>query len=61
MAVRWTLLGPDGETTKDQGFTQHREEGWPVTDYADLAAKLDTSLTVLADDVGTRLLTLDRL
>jgi hypothetical protein len=31
-----------------------------VTDYADLAAKLDTSLTVLSDDIGTRLRALDR-
>lgn len=60
MVVRWTILGPDGETTKRQGLTRHREEGWPVTDYADLAAKLDTSLAVLAGDIGTGLRALDR-
>jgi uncharacterized lipoprotein YmbA len=60
MAIRWTIFGPDGEITKRQGITQHREEGWAVTDYADLAAKLDTSLTVLADDIGTSLRTLER-
>jgi uncharacterized lipoprotein YmbA len=60
MAVRWTILGPDGETPKHRGLTRHREEDWPVTDYADLAAKLDTSLTVLSDDIGTRLRALDR-
>jgi len=60
MAVRWTILGPDGETPRHQGLTHHRETGWPVTDYTDLAAKLDTSLTVLAEDIGTRLRTLDR-
>ncbi len=60
MVVRWTVFGPDGETTKDQGITRHRENNWPVTDYGDLAAKLDTSLDVLADDIGTRLRSLSR-
>ena len=57
MIVGWTLLGPDGTTVQARGTTRHREENWPVDDYADLAAKLDTSLVVLADDIGTRLRT----
>lgn len=60
MVVRWTILGRDDEQMKAQGTTRHREPGWPVTDYADLAAKLDTSLVVLADDLGDRLRTLAR-
>lgn len=60
MVVSWKILGPDGETTRSQGLTRHREANWRVTDYADLAAKLDTSLAVLADDVGTRLRGLPR-
>jgi hypothetical protein len=55
MVVRWTILGPDGATVHTEGVTRHRKEEWTVTDYADLAAKLDTSLVVLADDIGTRL------
>ena len=55
MVVRWTILGAEGEQVRAQGVTRHREEGWPVTDYADLAAKLDTSLVVLADTLGDRL------
>lgn len=60
MVVRWTILGPDGTTTEHQGLTRHREEGWRVADYADLAAKLDTSLAVLAGDIGAQLRTRDR-
>jgi hypothetical protein len=55
MVARWTIFGPDGTDPEAQGLTRHREEGWPVTDYADLAARLDTSLAVLADDLGSRL------
>jgi hypothetical protein len=55
MVVRWTIFGAEGERVRAQGVTRHREDGWPVTDYADLAAKLDTSLVVLANDLGTRL------
>jgi hypothetical protein len=60
MVVRWTIFGADGQQVRAQGITRHREEGWRVTDYSDLAAKLDTSLVVLADDLGERLRTLDR-
>jgi hypothetical protein len=55
MVVGWTIFGADGETVRARGTTRHREEGWPITNYADLAAKLDTSLVVLADDLGGRL------
>jgi len=58
MVVRWTILGGDGATVQTEGATRHREGKWTVTDYADLAAKLDTSLVVLADDIGTQLKTL---
>jgi uncharacterized lipoprotein YmbA len=60
MVVQWTILGPDGDQVRAQGTTRHRESGWPVTDYADLAAKLDTSLVVLAGELGDRLRALDR-
>lgn len=55
MIVRWTIFGPDGAAVQTEGVTRHRREEWTVTDYADLAAKLDTSLVVLADDIGARL------
>lgn len=58
MVVRWTIFGPDGTEPVGQGITRHREEGWPITDYADLASKLDTSLVVLSRDVSSRLTTL---
>lgn len=60
MVVRWTIVDPDGETTRAKGLTRHREDNWPVTDFADLAAKLDTSLVVLSNDLGDRLRTLSR-
>jgi len=60
MVVRWTIVDPDGETTRAQGLTRHREDNWLVSDYADLAAKLDTSLVVLSNDLGDRLQTLSR-
>lgn len=59
MVVQWTILGPEGEKTRAQGITRHRKTDWPVTDYADLTAKLGTSLTVLADDIGSQLKTLE--
>ncbi len=54
MVVRWTILGPDGTNTQAKGITRHRNPDWPVTDYADLTAKLGTSLDVLADDVASK-------
>ena len=58
MTVGWTVFGPEGDSLRARGQTQHRIDGWPVTDYADLVSKLDTSLVVLAEDVGARLRTL---
>jgi hypothetical protein len=58
MVVRWTIFGSDGEQVRAQGITRHRQEGWRVTDYADLAARLDSSLVVLGDELGARLRTL---
>ncbi|MFB6248046.1 MAG: membrane integrity-associated transporter subunit PqiC [Salinibacter sp.] len=55
MVVGWTVFGPEGETLRGRGRTRHRIDGWPVTDYADLVSKLDTSLVVLAEDLSRRL------
>jgi uncharacterized lipoprotein YmbA len=55
VVVGWTVFGPQGDTLRARGHTRHRVDGWPVTDYADLVAKLDTSLVVLAEDLGRRL------
>lgn len=60
MVVRWKIFASDSEQVRAQGTTRHRDGGWRVTDYADLAAKLDTALIVLADDLGARLRTLAR-
>lgn len=58
--VGWTILGPNGDTVRTRGRTQHREDGWPVNDISDLVSKLDTSLVVLADDLRRRLKALER-
>ena len=58
MAARWELVDPATDTVLARGSTQVRRDGWPVDDYADLASKLDASLTVLADDIALRLETL---
>jgi len=60
MAVGWTVFGPAGDSVRTRGRTEHRIDGWSVTDYENLAAKLDTSLAVLADDLGDHLSTLAR-
>jgi hypothetical protein len=60
MIVGWTILGPEGDTVRTRGLTRHREEGWPVSDFGDLVAKLDTSLVVLAEDIRRRLETLSQ-
>lgn len=60
MRVQWTILGPDGETLRARGTTEHRVDGWPVNDYGALVSRLDTSLVVLSDDIGTRLQLLQR-
>ena len=60
LTVGWTVLGPEGDTLRTRGRTHHQIDGWPVTDYADLVSKLDTSLVVLAEDLGTRLRALSR-
>lgn len=59
MVVRWTILGPDSETVRAQGTTRHQQGGWPVTDYGALVSRLEASLGVLADEIGTRLVTLN--
>ena len=51
----WSILGPDGDSLRTRGRTQHRIDGWPVTDYPGLVSKLDTSLVVLAEDIAARL------
>jgi len=60
MTVGWTVFGPEGDSVRARGRTEHRMDGWPVTDYADLASKLDTSLVVLAEDLRTHLSSLSR-
>lgn len=60
MRVQWTILGPEGETIRARETTEHREGGWPITDYGALVSRLDTSLVVLAGDIGAHLRTLHR-
>lgn len=60
MVVRWTILGPNGETVRARGTTRHQQGGWPVTDYGALVTRLEASLEVLADDLGARLRALER-
>lgn len=60
MVVQWTILSSRDDTILAREFTRHRETGWPVDDYQALASNLSTSLDVLADEIGTRLKTLDR-
>lgn len=60
MSVRWTILDSADETIQARDRTQHRQPGWPVTDYRALASNLGTSLHVLADSIGTRLAALNR-
>jgi len=60
MTVGWTVFGPEGDSVRARGRTEHRVDGWPVTDYADLAAKLDTSLVVLAEDLRDHLSSLSQ-
>jgi uncharacterized lipoprotein YmbA len=55
MTVSWTVFGPEGDSVQARGRTEHRVDGWPVTDYADLTSKLDTSLVVLAEDLREHL------
>ena len=60
LTVGWTVFGPRGDSVRARGRTEHQIDGWPVTDYADLASKLDRSLTVLAEDIRTRFSSLAR-
>lgn len=60
MAVRWEIRDPTTDAVLARGWTQDRRRGWPVTDYTDLASKLNASLDVLADEIATRLTALDR-
>jgi uncharacterized lipoprotein YmbA len=53
--VAWTVLTPDSDDVIARGWTRDRRGDWPVTDHADLVAKLDASLVVLAEDIGRRL------
>ena len=60
MRVRWTVLAPGDETILARDRIEHREAGWPVTDYRALTSRLGASLHVLADSIGARLEALDR-
>jgi len=51
VTVAWTLFGPEGDDIRTQGRTQHRIDDWPVTDYAALVSRLDSSLVVLSKDI----------
>jgi uncharacterized lipoprotein YmbA len=59
VTVAWTLFGPEGDAVRTRGRTQHRIDDWPVTDYAALVSHLDSSLVVLAEDIRSRLQSLD--
>jgi hypothetical protein len=51
----WAIYGPAGDSLHTRGQTTHRVGDWPVTDYAALVSKLDSSLAVLATDLRDRL------
>lgn len=55
MTVSWTVFGPEGDSMRTHGRTQHRIDDWPVTDYAALVSRLDSSLVVLSEDIRSRL------
>lgn len=55
MAVQWTIYGPDEKTMQGRGLTRHQQGDWPVNEYSALVSRLNASLEVLADDIGTRL------
>lgn len=60
MLVQWTILSSDGETVLSRGTTRHQETGWPIADYGALVSRLDTSLVVLAGEIGERIRAVDR-
>ena len=51
MTIAWDVLDPDTEAVVARGVTRHQEDEWTVNDYGDLVAKLDASITVLAEDL----------
>lgn len=60
MVVQWALLNPADDSVLARGLTRHEIDGWRVTNYKALATNLGTSLGVLAEDIATRLDTLNR-
>ena len=60
MTVQWTILDASGDSILARGRTEDRREEWPVGDYEALTDHLSRSLSVLADDLGTRLEALSR-
>jgi uncharacterized lipoprotein YmbA len=60
MTVEWKILDTEGDTVLERGRTRYRTEGWTVGDYDALASSLRDGLSVLADDIGAQLTTLDR-
>lgn len=60
MVVQWTILDAEGDTVLARGLTRHQEENWRMGNYEALASNLGNALTVLAEDIGARLKTLDR-
>lgn len=55
MTIAWEVIDPETESVLTRGITRHQEDDWTVNDYADLVAKLDASITVLAQDLAARL------
>jgi len=59
MVVDWKILDAEDDAVLAQGLTRHQEE-WKVDDHEALASNLGTALTVLSDEIGARIKTLDR-
>jgi uncharacterized lipoprotein YmbA len=60
MTIAWEIVQPETEAVVSRDVTRHRVDGWRVNDYANLVAKLDTSVTVLAEDLAARLRQVNR-
>jgi uncharacterized protein len=60
VVVTWELLRPADGAVVARGRTEHREPGWRVGDYPQLAALLDRGVQALAAGLSARLAGLPR-
>lgn len=54
LRATWDVIDPETDDILARETTNHQVEGWPVGNYADLVAKLDSALDVLARDIAVR-------